>query len=81
MKRTRLILSVVGIAAVIIPAILLVVFSAKDKKQPNVSTSSRQINPSTVEEAVGKYPKPAPSLTSSSSPSAKPNVGASSSAR
>ena len=81
MKGTRLILSLIGIAAVIIPAILLVIFSAREKKQPNVSNSSRQINPSTVEDVVGKYPKPTPTFSIPSSPSAKPNVGASSSAR
>ena len=79
-RTTKIFLSILGLAAIIIPAVLLIVFTSKAQKQPNVSTGSRQIDPSTVENIESKYPKPVFATPSPASSSAKP-IGASQSAQ
>lgn len=43
-KKTKLILSIIGLGAVIVPAILLVVATSKTVETPSVPTEDRQIN-------------------------------------
>lgn len=62
-KRTKLILSIVGIAAFAVPVALLVFLSAKPAKEPNVSPDSRTINEKTINEAVQKNPQKQPEFT------------------
>lgn len=82
MNRTaKIVISAIGLAAVIVPAVLLIIFSAKGQAQPNVSNSTRQIDQGKVDEIVSKHPpiilvspKPASSSASPllpSSPSAR----------
>lgn len=78
-KTTKIFLSILGLAAIIIPAILLIVFTSRGQKEPNISTGSRQIDQSAVESAANKYPKPIFASPSPASPSAEP-TGASQSA-
>ena len=58
-KKTKLILSGVGIAAVVVPALLLVIFSSRVNKNSNIDipSGSREIDKSKVEETVKKLPK------------------------
>lgn len=83
-KKTRLILSLVGICAVIVPAgLLLFITTNKTDQKPNVSTETRSIDQRNVEEAVKNlqkktvvFPTPSPAT-----PSAKPSGEGTSSAR
>lgn len=70
-KKTRLILTVLGIAAVIVPVVLLIAFTSKTPPVAQVSTDARTINESNVKEIVKKttpdfaQPTPEPSATES----------------
>ncbi len=77
-KRTKLILSAIGIGAIAVPVILLIFLSSKPAQEPNVSPDSRTINEKTIEEAVKKNPgkqpefvQPTPSTSSPQSPQAE----------
>lgn len=74
-KKTKLILTIVGVAAVIVPAILLYVFSGRPAKEPNVSTGTRQIDTDAVEKSAKELPdsKQPISLPNPGSSSAVPN--------
>lgn len=80
-KSTKLILSAIGISAIIIPAVLLIIFTSRGQKEPSIPQGSRQINPQTVEEAVDKYPKPIVESPPPSTPSAQPVFESSPSSR
>lgn len=69
MDKKKIVLSAVGLAALVIPAILLIVFTSNKEKQPSVSTSERRIDPQTVQEVVKKIPTPQPIEIPSPSPS------------
>lgn len=81
MNRTaKIVISAIGLAAVIVPAVLLIIFSARSQAEPKVSNGSRQIDSNKVDEIVSKHPpilvspKPATSSASPilpSSPSAR----------
>lgn len=62
-KKTRLILSVIGLAALAVPIALLIFLSSKPAKEPNVSADSRTINEETIENAVRKNPPKPPEFT------------------
>jgi len=62
-KRTKLILSIIGIAAIAVPVLLLIFLSAKPAKEPNVSPDSRTINEKAIEDAVKKNPQKQPEFT------------------
>ena len=70
-KGAKLALVILGLAAIVVPVILLIVFTSKVQKVPNVSTGTRPIDQSAVEKTVQKYPKPIASPTAAS-PSAIP---------
>lgn len=77
-KQTKLILSIIGLAAIVIPAILLIVTAGKAKREPNLSGGRRTINAKTIEDVVNKnpqktleFPSPSPS-TASARPSRAP---------
>ena len=63
-KKTKLILSIIGIAAIAVPAGLLIFLSAKPATEPNVSPESRTINEKTIEDAVKKIPQKQPEFSS-----------------
>jgi len=81
-KQTKLILSIIGASAIIVPVVLLVVLTRSTAQIPQPSGENRSINTKTIEDAVKKAPKketifPTPNP---STPSAKPlNEGSSSS--
>ncbi len=77
-KTTKAILAVLGLAAIIVPAVLLILFSARGQKEPKVQPENRQIDPTAVKMAVDKYPKPTLPAASPASPSAKPSSASSS---
>ena len=56
-KQTKLILSIIGASAVIVPVILLIVLTGGDNAIPPVPQENRSINTQTIEEAVKKAPK------------------------
>ena len=66
-RKTKIVLAIVGISAVIIPAVLLVMFTGKSSEEPQVSSGTRQINTEAIENAVKKvepkepqFPSPSP---------------------
>jgi hypothetical protein len=80
-KRTKLILSVIGVSAIIIPAILLKVLSFGTGEPSGTSQSARSVDTKAVQEAVKKKPvqervfpsaSPASPSASPASPSATP---------
>lgn len=77
MGGTKLILSLIGVSAIIIPAILLIVLTGKGPGQQEASSGRRTLDTKTVEEAVRRVPSPSPVILPSpspSSPSAEPVV-------
>lgn len=71
-KKTKLILSVIGLGAVVVPAVLLLVLTARTKEVPDVPTEDRQINTKNIQDATDKLvPSRAPfasPATSSATP-------------
>lgn len=66
-KKTKLILSIIGLAAVIIPVLLLLFLTGRASKQaPDISSEKREIDTKNIEEAVRKAPKPQIKLPSAS---------------
>lgn len=68
MDKKKIILSLVGIAAILVPVVLLVVKTKQAQEQPNISTDERRIDPKTVEDAVRKAPLSSPIILPSPSP-------------
>ena len=74
-KKTRMILSLVGVSAVVVPAILLLVVSRSAIREPDVAGGTRTVDSGNIEKTVKTTPSPVPTNTSapkSASPSAKP---------
>lgn len=79
-NRTKIILTVIGLGAVIVPAILLAVFSAKNTTGESTAApaGNRQINQDAVQKEVQSNPlktvvvspSPSPLVTPSPSPAA-----------
>jgi hypothetical protein len=63
-KQTKLILSLIGIAALVVPAILLIVFTGKTQFEPEPDSGSRQIDSQTIKEAQEKVPQKSPQFPS-----------------
>ena len=73
-KQTKLILSIIGASAIIIPLVLLIVLTRNTNTQPEIPSGKRTIDAENIEKAVERAPKkelvfPTPSP---SSPSASP---------
>ena len=72
MDRKKIILSIVGFLALVLPVVLLIVFSGnKTKQPPSTSLEQRQIDPQTVEDVVNKFPTPEPISIPSQVPSTR----------
>ncbi len=74
-KQTKLILSILGISAVVVPVLLLVFLSGKALKQePEISSEKRSVDTQNLEETVKKIPKKEPVFASPqpATPSATP---------
>lgn len=77
MDKKKIIISLIGIAALVVPVILLIVFTGRPTKQPSVASGERSIDPKTVEDVVGKIVPPAPIVVATptpATPSAQPKV-------
>lgn len=76
-KQAKIILSIVGIAAIVVPAILLMIFSGKTQKEPEIPQGARQLDAQTIKEAADKIPQKPPEFPSPSpaTPSAIPTPG------
>lgn len=80
-KRVKIILSVVGIAAVVVPALLLVFLSSGTQPVPQVSQAKRSVDVNSLEDTVKRTmpdsnapaPLSLPSQQPSPSPSASPS--------
>ncbi|MBI3282982.1 hypothetical protein HYZ70_02800 [Candidatus Curtissbacteria bacterium] len=81
-KRTKLILTIIGAAAVIVPAVLLITLSAKEPGSPQVSSDKRNIDTRNIEEVARRsapvaspvaVPSPSPSTDSASLASPSPS--------
>ena len=68
MEKKKIILSLIGLGALIIPVVLLIFFTNRNSKQPGTTSENRSINPETVQEVVRKIPTPAPVILPSPSP-------------
>ena len=56
-KKSKLILSLIGLAALVVPILLLVFFTSKVKNEPPAD-GRRQINSEVINEAAKKLPAP-----------------------
>ena len=71
-NKTKLVLTAIGLAAIIVPAILLVLFSSGKSKgaKSAVDTGSRQIDQSTIQKQMQNgVTSPAPAVLTSPTPS------------
>lgn len=74
-KRTKMMLSLVGVSAVMVPALLLLFASSRTQSVPEVSDTKRTIDQSNLEKSAKKVPVASPvALPSPASPSATPKV-------
>lgn len=66
-KKTKLLLSILGIAAIVVPAVLLVVLSGRSGGEAAIGAGQRQLDTQkvveTVEEKSKQVPLPSPSPT------------------
>lgn len=67
-KRTKLILSIIGAAAILVPAVLLITLSGRAPASPQVSSEKRNIDTGNVGE-VAKRLAPSPAILPSAPPS------------
>jgi len=70
-KNTKIILSVLGIGAVVVPAIFLILFTKNSAIEPNLPSENRTIDEKSIESAVDKiqpkepqFPSPSPATPS-----------------
>lgn len=68
MDKKKIILSIVGLAALVAPVVLLAVFTGNSTKQPSTSSEQRTIDPQAVKSVVNKFPSPEPVSVPSPSP-------------
>ncbi len=68
MEKKKIILSLIGLGALIIPVVLLIFFTNRSSRQPGTTSENRSINPQTVQDVVSKIPTPAPIILPSPSP-------------
>lgn len=73
-KKTKLILSCVGIGAVVVPVVLLLLMSGQTRQVPEVSKAKRPLDTKNLEETAKKTLPSNIILPSSSSPSASPTT-------
>lgn len=81
--KTKMILTAIGLAAIIVPAVLLVVFSSNKPKAADVTipAGNRQINqgaiqkevPTNIPAVASPVPTPSPKLPTSPTPKATPS--------
>ena len=70
-KNTKIILSVLGIGAVVVPAIFLILFTKNSQVETNLPSENRTIDQKSIESAVDKiqpkepqFPSPSPATPS-----------------
>lgn len=71
-KRTKIILSFLGIAALVVPVVLLLLMSGQTKRVPEVSQSKRTLDTKSLENTAKKTLPNTIILPPSPSPSAPP---------
>ena len=71
MNKSRIILTIIGFAALAVPVVLLIVFSSKAQLVPAASTQGRTIDTKKVEETARRL-TPSPSLLPEPSVSVSP---------
>ena len=76
-RNTKIILSVLGIGAVVVPAIFLILFTKNSKVDSNLPSENRTIDEKSIESAVDKIQPKEPQFPSPSP--ATPSAGQSSS--
>ena len=70
--RSKIILSVIGIAAVAVPAVFLITLTGSPTREPAVSSGGRQIDSGNIEDAVRRgLPSPSPIVEPSPTPEAE----------
>lgn len=73
-KKTKMILSVVGVCAVIVPALLLWYLSTHSKQAPQINSSKRQVDTVSVQTSSQSKPTPTPRIVSTPISTATPSV-------
>lgn len=73
-KNKKILLSIVGVSAVIVPAILLVTLTSRPQSEPAVSSEGRPIDAQNLDEAKKALPSPSPVSLPSPSPSPSPDA-------
>ncbi len=75
-NKTKLILTAIGLAAIIVPAILLFVLTSKktDPGSLNVNSGSRQINKANIDKQINSNMPAQPAVTPTLAPTAMPTV-------
>ena len=70
-RNTKIILSVLGIGAVVVPAIFLILFTKNSQVETNLPSENRTIDQKSIESAVDKiqpkepqFPSPSPATPS-----------------
>lgn len=81
-KRTKLILTLIGAAALVVPVVLLITFSSGTDQVPPASSDNRSIDSRNVEDAAKRampaspsplvIPSPSPASESAQTPSSSP---------
>lgn len=67
-KKTKIILSIIGISAVLIPAALLMLVSQNTQVPPAANDAPRQIDQINIEDKQNSMPTPPPVLNPTPSP-------------
>ena len=62
-KRTKLILSVIGLAALILPAVLLLVLSSRTREAPAASTEEREVNARNIQDTASQLALQSPAAS------------------
>ena len=53
-KSSKLVISIVGICAVVVPALLLIFFTSKNQVEPQTTSDKRTIDAKSIEDSVKK---------------------------
>lgn len=77
-KSVKLILSILGLSAIVVPTVLLIILTKNTPEAQPIQSAPRTIDKKTIDDAVKKAPSPSPQFflpsPSPSSASASPEI-------
>lgn len=74
MNKSKIVLSLIGLGALVVPVVLLIVFTGDNPGEPKDTSGQRQINQNNVQDVVNKAPPPPKAIPLPTSPSASPSA-------